>query len=258
MNINKFTQKSIQAVNDLEKIVECGARQTTFSPLYISSATTRKMVETLGRMDYNREYRYYQILDGVLAGGDHPFFERDTIWTFTRLNDQGEKDVELPFEELQVSYNEYPAIGSGSITHLNGCLYVNSFSLQEYNDAIQAGHMSIMGKSVMAKRDLERYYFLLHLYQLHLDKRAFEREFGEPLELALPIELAFMRANRSFAIDNDDELTLTTKGRYLTLVMYRQFLSGMNNLRDQARAALSGPERELLFGDGEPEIQMAC
>ena len=32
----------------------------------------------------------------------------------------------------------------------------------------------------------------------------------------------------------------------------------MNNLRDQARAALSGPERELLFGDGEPEIQMAC
>ena len=244
--------------SDLEKIVECGARQTTFSPLYISSATTRKMVETLGRMDYNREYRYYQILDGVLAGGDHPFFERDTIWTFTRLNDQGKKDVELPFEELQVSYNEYPAIGSGSITHLNGCLYVNSFSLQEYNDAIQAGHMSIMGKSVMAKRDLERYYFLLHLYQLHLDKRAFEREFGEPLELALPIELAFMRANRSFATDNDDELTLTTKGRYLTLVMYRQFLSGMNNLRDQARAALSGPERELLFGDGEPEVQMAC
>ena len=147
-----------------------------------------------------------------------------------------------------MSYNEYPAIGSGSITHLNGCLYVNSFSLQEYNDAIQAGHMSIMGKSVMAKRDLERYYFLLHLYQLHLDKHAFEREFGEPLELALPIELAFMRANRSFAIDNDDELTLTTKGRYLTLVMYRQFLSGMNNLRDQARAALPGEEKELLFG----------
>ena len=241
--------------SDLEKIVECGARQTTFSPLYISSATTRKMVETLGRMDYNREYRYYQILDGVLAGGDHPFFERDTIWTFTRLNDQGKKDVELPFEELQVSYNEYPAIGSGSITHLNGCLYVNSFSLQEYNDAIQAGHMSIMGKSVMAKRDLERYYFLLHLYQLHLDKRAFEREFGEPLELALPIELAFMRANRSFAIDNDDELTLTTKGRYLTLVMYRQFLSGMNNLRDQARAVLPGEEKELLFGSGCAECK---
>jgi hypothetical protein len=41
-------------------------------------------------------------------------------------------------------------------------------------------------------------------------------------------------------------------GRYLTLVMYRQFLSGMNELRDQARAALTGPEHELLFGDGSP------
>ncbi len=34
--------------------------------------------------------------------------------------------------------------------------------------------------------------------------------------------------------------------------MYRQFLSAMNNLRDQARAALSGAERELLFGEGVP------
>ena len=237
-------------IDDLEKIVECGARQTTFSPLYISAATTRKMVETLGKMDYNREYRYYQLIDGVLTGGEHPFFERDTIWTFTRF--------ELPFEELQVSYNEYPAIGSGSITHLNGCLYVNSFSLKEYNEAIEAGHMSIMGKSVMAKRDLMRYYFLLHLYQLRLDKKEFEREFGQSLETGLPMELAFMRVNGAFATDNDEELTLTTKGRYLTLVMYRQFLSGMNNLRDQARAALKGPERELLFGDGEPEIQVTC
>ena len=44
----------------------------------------------------------------------------------------------------------------------------------------------------------------------------------------------------------------STMGRYLTLVMYRQFLSGMNNLRDQARAALTGPEHELLFGEGVP------
>ena len=38
-------------------------------------------------------------------------------------------------------------------------------------------------------------------------------------------------------------------GRYLTLILYRQFLSGMNNLRDQARDALDGEERNLLFGD---------
>ena len=235
--------------SDLEKIVECGARQTTFSPLYISSATTRKMVETLGRMDYNREYRYYQILDGVLTGGDQPFFSRDTIWTFNRLNHDGGHDTNLYAEELQVAYNEYPGIGSGSITHLNGALYVNTFSLQEYNEAIEAGHMSIMGKCDMSKRDLARYYFLLHLYQLRLDKQDFKQQFGQSIETLLPAEMAFFRAHRAFETDNAQELTLTCMGRYLTLILYRQFLSGMNNLRDQARDALSGPEHDLLFGD---------
>ena len=142
-----------------------------------------------------------------------------------------------------------PGIGSGSITHLNGALYVNTFSLKEYNEAIEAGHMSIMGKCVMSKRDLARYYFLLHLYQLRLDKNDFKKQFGCSIERLLPAEMAFYRAHRAFATDNRDELTLTTMGRYLTLILYRQFLSGMNNLRDQARDALDGEEHNLLFGD---------
>ncbi|MDZ4063123.1 MAG: coproporphyrinogen dehydrogenase, partial [Coriobacteriia bacterium] len=76
--------------------------------------------------------------------------------------------------------------------------------------------------------------------------------FGYGIEAGLPIEMAFMRANKAFETDNSEELTLTPFGRYLILVMYRQFLSGLNNLRDQARAALPGAERELLFGEGSP------
>lgn len=52
------------------------------------------------------------------------------------------------------------------------------------------------------------------------------------------------------AADNEDELTLTPAGRYLTVVLYRQYLAGLNNLREQARAKLPGDERDLLFGDG--------
>ena len=235
--------------NDLEKIVECGARQTTFSPLYVSDATAKKMQQVLGKMDYNREFRFYKIIDGVLTGGQTPFFSRDTVWTFNRLNAQGKHDHNLYAEELQVAYNEYPGIGSGSITHLSGALYVNTFSLQEYNDAIEDGHMSIMGKCQMSKRDLMRYYFLLHLYQLHLDKNQFKEEFGISVEAGLPVEMAYFRTHAGFEVDNANELTLTTRGRYMILILYRQFLSGMNNLRDQARDNLSGVERNLLFGD---------
>lgn len=249
--IFNFPSQTEEALfRDLEKIVECGARQTTFSPLYVSNATMRQMCSTLGEMDYDREFRYYRILDGVLADGDNPFFKRETIWTFTRLSENGEEDHALLIDEYQTSYVAYPAIGSGSITHLDGCLYVNTFSLDEYNDAIASGRMSIMGKTRLSKGDLMRYHFLLNLYRLRLDKKQFKEEFGCSVELGLPMEMAFMHANRAFEVDNAEELTLSRAGRYLVLIMYRQFLSGMNNLREQARAALAGPERQLLFGDG--------
>ncbi len=262
-NFPSQTEEILRA--DLQTLIDVGCDQTTFSPLYVSSATSRKMQDTLGKMDWDREYAFYRIIDDTLAGGDRPLFHRSTVWTFTR-NDSAPKDgpagaapgadgagaAEKPrrIEEYQTNYDEYPAIGSGSVTHLDGCLYVNSFSLKEYNAAIDAGRMSIMGKSVMSKRDLMRYSFLVELYKLRLDKRAFARRYGCSVDAGLPMEMAFMRLNKAFATDNDEELTLTPIGRYLTLVMYRQFLSGLNNLRDQARAALPGDEARLTFGDG--------
>ena len=64
-----------------------------------------------------------------------------------------------------------------------------------------------------------------------------------------PAEMSFMVENGAFATNNDDELTLTPKGRYLMVVMMRQFFIGVNNLRDQAWAALTGEERTLIFGE---------
>ncbi len=251
-------------ISDLNKIVECGCHQVTFSPLYASSATTKKMASTLGRVDYNREYRYYQILDGVLTGGDNPFFDRCTLWTFNRhgydgaayhghscqTSPQQKTGADgLLVDEYAVAYEEYPSIGSGAISHLDGCLFVNDFSLRDYAENINQGHMSIMGKTRLSKRDLMRYRFLLRLYNLRLDKDQFKCDFGCSVEAGLPVEMMFMRLNGAFDTDDAHTLTLTPRGRYLTVVMYREFLSGMNNLRDQARAALTGPEHDLLFGD---------
>ena len=53
-------------------------------------------------------------------------------------------------DEYVVDYEEYPAIGSGGITYLGNNLYVNTFSVREYNEAIEAGHMSMMGKTTFS------------------------------------------------------------------------------------------------------------
>ena len=237
-------------MRDVERIKECGCQQTTFSPLYFSNATTRHMLETLGHPEYAREYEYYKMLDAALAEGPDAAFDRRTVWTFNRRGHDLHACGEVPVDEFGVSYEEYPAIGSGSVTHLDGTIYVNTFSLSQYNKDIEAGHMSVMGKTKMTKRDLMDYRFMQDLYALRLDKKRFERDFGVSVEKGLPVEMAFMRANGAFATDNDEELTLNAKGRYYALVMQRQFLSGLNELRDQARAALTGPDRELVFADG--------
>ncbi len=53
-------------------------------------------------------------------------------------------------DEYVVDYEEYPAIGCGGITYLGDNLYVNTFSVRDYNEAIERGRMSIMGKTTFS------------------------------------------------------------------------------------------------------------
>ncbi len=228
-------------INDLAYILESGTSQTTFYPLMASPSVSRSMANTLGKVDYSREKQFYDIVWQVLTDNG---FKMGSAWTFNKF-DEGMID------EYVVDYEEYPAIGSGGITYLGHNLYVNTFSLQEYNDDIEAGRMSISGRKHFNKRDRMRYRFMMQLFGLRLDKRAFERDFGCSVERGLPAEMAFMNANGAFDVNNSEELTLTPKGRYLTVVMMRQFFIGVNNLRDRARSALTGEEHELLFGSGK-------
>ena len=275
-------------INDIERIVESGTSQTTFYPLMASPSVARSLARTVGRVDYTRERRYYEIICELLTGGETPLFEHGSAWTFNKVAEPqvvipsegggAESQVVIPsgvseanavegsraasadspfaapeprgmIDEYVVDYEEYPAIGSGGITYLGENLYVNTFSLRDYNAAIESGRMSLMGKTTFSKHDRMRYRFMMQLFGLRLDKRQFEHDFGCTVEAGLPVEMAFMKASGAFDRDTRDELTLTPRGRYLMVVMMRQFFIGVNNLRDQARAALTGDERRLIFGE---------
>ncbi len=249
-------------MSDIEKVVESGASQTTFYPLMASPSVQKSLAETVGRVDYGREQLFYEIICDLLLGGsgngsDNGLFTLGSAWTFNRkarankeLGSKSDKiSQETPMiDEYVVNYEEYPAIGSGGITYLGNTLFVNTFSVKDYNEAVHSGKLSIMGKTIFSKRDRMRYRFMMQLFGLRLDKRQFKDDFGVSIERGLPAEMAFMRASGAFAIDDADQLTLSAKGRYLTVVMMRQFFIGVNRLRDQARAALTGEERKLIFG----------
>ena len=238
-------------ISDIEHVVASGASQTTFYPLMASPSVQRSLAKTVGKVDYSREYAFYKIICELLV--DTGAFDFGSAWTFNRIGapvGEGEfrtGDQAPMIDEYVVNYEEYPAIGSGGITYLGSNLYVNTFSLKEYNALVESGSMSFMGSTRFSLHDRMRYRFMMQLFGLKLDKQQFKRDFGMSIEQGLPLEMAFMRASGAFDVDDDFELTLTERGRYLVVVMMRQFFIGVNSLRDQARAALTGEERELLF-----------
>lgn len=239
---------------DLEMVIESGTSQTTFYPLMASPSVERSLARTVGKVDYDREQRFYEIISETLAGGSDSPFVHGSAWTFNKRVD-GSAPEDAMIDEYIVDYEEYPAIGSGGMTYLGDTQYVNTFSLRDYNEAIEAGRMSVMGKATFSKRNRMRYRFMMQLFGLRLDKKQWERDFGCSVAAGLPMEYAFMKLSGAFDRDDDECITLTSKGRYLMVVMMRQFFIGVNNLRDQARAALPEGERQLLFGSGCAECE---
>jgi len=225
---------------DIELIKSTGVNQTTFYPLMASPAVRESLKRTVGAVDYAREARYYQLIAEGLADT----FSPASAWTFSRTGGG-------MIDEYIVDYEDYVGIGSGAFSFLEGALYVNTFSLARYAERIEAGLTPAVQSRAFTKHDRMRYRFLMSLFGMKLDKRQFIADFGVSIDLGLAVEMTFMRTVGAFDIDNADELVLSATGRYLLVAMMREFFVGVNNLRDQARAALTTAEKELLFGDGK-------
>ncbi|NTU71223.1 MAG: coproporphyrinogen III oxidase family protein [Coriobacteriia bacterium] len=237
-NFPSQTPEKLQA--DVELVKRTGANQVTFYPLMASPAVRESLKRTVGRVDYAREYRYYQRIIEMMSDT----FEPASAWTFSRTGGG-------MIDEYIVDYEDYVGLGSGAFSFLDGSLYVNTFSLQVHAERVEAGMTPALQKRLFSHHDRMRYRFLMSLFGMSLDRRKFAKDFGITIEMGLPIEMAYMRSVGAFAVDNSETLVLSAKGRYLLVSMMREFFVGVNNLRDQARAALSTDERLLLFGDGD-------
>jgi len=242
MIFNFPSQTSEMLRRDVRLLEESGCSQTTFYPLMASPAAGRRMASTVGKVRYAREASLYERISRDLTADG--VFEHATAWTFSRTSGK-------MIDEYIVDYDEYVGIGSGAFSYLDGTLYANTFSLRKYERMMAEGRMPVSAIRRFDRRERMRYRMLMQLFGLRLDKRDFELDFGVPVDRGLAREMAFLRVARAFERDDDEALTLSPKGRYLLVVMMREFFVGVNQFRDQARAALTREERELLFGGGD-------
>ena len=243
MMYNFPAQTEAMLRHDLDVIKQTHTNQTTFYPLMASPSVEKSLARTVGEVSYKREAHFYSIILEQLVEGEHPAFEMGSAWTFNAADNK-------MIDEYIVDYEQYPAIGSGGMTYLDNTLFVNSFSVAQYDEKIRAGKMSVMGETHFTKRDAMRYRFMMQLFGLRLDKRQWHDDFGCSVAAGLPLEYTFFKAIGAFDVDDAEQITLTRKGKYLLVAMMRQFFVGVNSVRDSARAALPEDERELLFGAG--------
>ncbi len=221
---------------------ECQANQITFYPLMSSPSVSKAMGQTLGNVSYEQEQHLYDLIVDQMKDN----FNLSTVWNFGRLNPTASASQNQMIDEYIVNYGEYIGLGSGSFSYLDGKLYVNTFSTADYGKKIESGSMSITSQASFGQKEQMLYRFMMDLFGLELNKEKFLHEFGVSIDQGLGLELALMQLVNAFERNDRQSLTLNARGRYLLLVMMREFFVGMNNIRDQARAALPAAEKLQL------------
>lgn len=263
MIFNFPTQTEDTLIYDLACILESGVNQTTFYPLMASPVVEESLAATVGKVDYAREARFYSLICEALtepqtalsAAGVGDFAEVDSAagsgdtagaysfgsaWTFNASNS-------TMIDEYIINYEEYPAIGAGGFSYLDGSLYANTFSVDEYIRQVNSGQMSVKQQNRFSKTSKMRYRLMMQLFGLELDKTQWKKDFGVSVATGLPAEYAFYKAIGAFDTDDKERITLTPKGRYHLVALMREFFIGVNGLRDAARATLQPEEKNLLF-----------
>lgn len=202
---------------------ELAVDQVSFYPLMADGQNQSSMRKVMGEIGYDRERRYFDLItETMLAAG----YERDSVWCFSRKRGM--------VDEYIVDREEYVGLGSGAFSYVDGVLAANTFSIPRYMELTANGGSAAVRQRHMTEREQQHYYLLMQLFGGSLDLAQAERRFHGEFSRLLRAELAMLQAAGSVE-ESDGVLTLTDDGRYLWLILMREFFTGINALREQLR-----------------------
>jgi len=207
--------------------------QVSWYPLMTTASTSRPMARQIGRVDHARERRFYEmIVNHMLAAG----YKRSSAWCFSRQPGM--------FDEYIVEHEEYVGLGSGSFSYVDGTMYANTFSINNYLRLVDEGHLGTVQKRVMTQFEQMRYYLLMRLFGGHFDLDIAEKRFDSKFNRVMWSDLAGLRAIGAVR-KKSNQLQLTEFGYYLWVILMREFFSGVNNFRDDMRHNISHEPRRV-------------
>ncbi len=221
--IFNFPGQTIQMLeDDLAMILKLNMDQVTFYPLMISDLTRDIMKKTVGHVDFSNEERFYKSIVRRLEKN----YDFSSAWCFSRK--------ESLVDEYVVEFEEYAGLGSGAIGYLYGTCYSNTFDIEGYIAALEKGKLPLQASRKFGLHDQMNYDFLMKLFSTKLNIKAMQQKYDGKFLKTMWKEIAafeIVRAYRYFP----PYLHLTPYGRYLWVIMMREFFIAVNNFRDYCR-----------------------
>ena len=213
------TQTVAQFEKDVAAFKELGLDQATFYPLMPSPHKKSRLERRFHEVDTSREKEFYDvILREVYQGG----YKASTAWCFSR----GDRLI----DEYIIDYDDYVGVGAGSVGFLNGDFFVNTFSLEKYDELISSGKLPIVSGRRLSEREHLRYYMLTKLFGMSLDPEKFRQRFNDDVNHKLRWEMAFFRILG--LVRDEKQIEVTPKGMYTMCVMQKEFFAALNTLRE--------------------------
>ncbi len=214
------TQTLKQFEKDVAIFKELKIDQATFYPLMPSPHKKSRLERRFSKVDISHEKEFYDVILRELYQGG---YKASTAWCFSR----GDRLI----DEYIIDYDDYVGVGAGSVGFLNGDFFVNTFSLEKYDELITGGKLPIVSWRRLSEREHLRYYMLTKLFGMSLDKDKFRRRFNGDINQKLQWEMAFFKL---FGLVKENGLIeVTPKGMYTLCVMQKEFFAALNTLRER-------------------------
>lgn len=219
-NIPIQTDQSLR--HDLDVIHSLKPDQVTFYPLMAAPSVERTLNQMLGPLDFFQEQRQYQTILAKMSAD----YIASTAWCFSRSR--------TAVDEYLVEHDEYVGLGSGSFGFFNGRLFINTFSIGEYNRKLLRGEWPLHKLKTFAPRELRYYLLLRRLFSLQVKAPSLEAELrslgaSNPKWLLNGLRLLGLFDREA------DTIKMTEKGMYFLIMAMREFFIAVDTIRDQYR-----------------------
>lgn len=209
-------------LKDLKIAKNLKVEQITTYPLMNSNITKKNIAKSLGITLNDNEFEFYNTISDYFKD-----YIQLNSWSFSNKNNQIK-------DEYTGSNHEYIGIGSGAFSFVNDTLYINTFKLDNYEKQIQNQKVALMAKCTFSKKEKIKFLFLNSLFDGVININHFENQHDINLKKTLFQEILLLKLANAIIIENNIIKT-THFGKYLSLVMMKEFYTNMDKIRAMFR-----------------------